>query len=62
MCCYLKNCIFYCVVRFVIAKVCCRMIDTAVDFDDLTVFLPSHCQVQKLHFSLLYNFLVLIEK
>ena len=60
-----KNCILYCVFRFVIAKVCifcCCMIGTAVNFDDLVVFLPSHCQVTKLPFLRLYKFLVLIAK
>ena len=54
-----KNCIFYRVFRFVIAKVCifcCCKIGEAVDFDDLVVFLLSHCQVTKLHFLRLYIF------
>ena len=24
---------------------CCRLIEATVDFDDLMVFLPSHCQM-----------------
>ena len=56
-----KNYIFYFVFRFVIAKIFILLIGT-LDFDDLMVFLSSHCQVTKLHFSRLYIFLVLIAK
>ena len=62
MCFYLKIVSFIMFYRFVIAIVCCRIIGKAVDFDGFMVFLPSHCQVPKLHFSCLYKFLVLIDK
>ena len=51
--------------RFIIAKVFmigCRLLGAAVDFDDLMVFSPSHCNCMKLDFPRLYKFLVLIDK
>ena len=57
-----KNCIFYHVFLFVLIKLYILLIGAAVDFDDLTVFLPSRCQVTKLHFPRLYKFLVSIAK
>ena len=57
-----KNCIFYQVFLFVLIKLYILLIGAAVDFDDLTVFLPSRCQVTKLHFPRLYKFLVSIAK
>ena len=52
-----KNCIFYRVFLFLIDKV---LLIGAVDFDDLTVFLPSHCQVT--FFPRLCKFVVSIAK
>ena len=51
-----KNCIFYCVFRFAIAKVCC-MIGTAVHFDGLFAVSLSDD-----FFSRLYKFVVSITK
>ena len=51
-----KNYIYYCVFRFVIAKVCC-MIGTAVDFDGLFAVSLSGD-----FFTRLYKFVVSIAK
>ena len=57
-----KNHILYCFFCWLLLKFCCRLMGVAVDSDDLTVFLPSHCQVTKLYFPYLYKFLVSIAK
>ena len=51
-----NNCIFYCVFWFFYGSSLYVLWIGAVDFDDLTVFLPSYCQVTKLPFSRLYTF------
>ena len=60
MCFYLKIVSFTVFFGLLLLKFCFCLIGRAVDFDDLVVFLRSHCQVTKLHFSRLYKFLVLI--
>ena len=60
MCFYLKIVSFVVFLYLLLIKLYILLIGAAVDFDDLVVFLRSHCQVTKLHFPRLYRFLVLI--
>ena len=62
MCFYLKIVSFTVFFCLLLIKLYTLLIGAAVDFDDFTVFLPSRCQVTKLHFPRLYNFVVLIAK
>ena len=60
MCFYLKIVSFTVFFCLLLIKLYILLIGAAVDFDDLTVFLPSCRQVTKLHFPRFYKFLVSI--
>ena len=57
-----KNCIFDVFFYMLLTKLYVLLIGAAIDFDNLMVFSPSHCQGTKLHFLHLYKFLVSIAK
>ena len=61
MCFYLKIVSFTMFFGLLLLKFCCCMIGTAVDFDDLVMFLPSRCQVTKLSFSR-FDYLIFFTK
>ena len=62
MCFYLKIVSFTVFSCLLLIKLYILLIGEAVDFDDLTIFLPSRCQVTKLHFPHLYKFEVSMAK